>query len=450
MQLSSIFKKLTSGEGRTLAVKKNIIYSILIKVLSIVVSFMLVPMTIGYVSSELYGVWLTLSSILTWLTFLDLGFSQGMKNKLTEAIANDDWERGKKLVSTTYFLMILIFVPVCIIIQFLIPVVDWCKLLNISTIYQDDIIKTLHVLMAFCCLQMIVNVVVSVIAAFQRVALSNSFGVIGNVISLGIIFVLTKLCPPSLIYLCFSLAAMPIVVTIIASIVLFSGSMKRVAPSFKSIEMPLTKDLFTLGYKFFIINIQAVVLYQATNVIISNVSSPIWVTSYNIAYKYLSIAMMLFTVATQPLWPAYTDAFVRGDYEWMKHMRIRMKRMLLLSVLVCFAMLAISPIVYHLWIGDDTAVPFCMSAMVFLYVSVYCWMTLNCTLIVGMGKIKLETVIVTFGMFVHIPLSYFLSKYIGAYGVVSSMILVNLLYAIVFGKQVNKLLNKTATGIWNE
>lgn len=450
MQLSSIFKKLTSGEGRTLAVKKNIIYSILIKVLSIVVSFMLVPMTIGYVSSELYGVWLTLSSILTWLTFLDLGFSQGMKNKLTEAIANDDWERGKKLVSTTYFLMILIFVPVCIIIQFLIPVVDWCKLLNISTIYQDDIIKTLHVLMAFCCLQMVVNVVVSVIAAFQRVALSNSFGVIGNVISLGIIFALTKLCPPSLLYLCFSLAAMPIVVTIIASIILFSGSMKRVAPSFRSIEMPLTKDLFTLGYKFFIINIQAVVLYQATNVIISNVSSPLWVTSYNIAYKYLSIAMMLFTVATQPLWPAYTDAYVRGDYEWMKKARKRMTKVLLSSMLSCLAMLVASPLVYKLWIGQDATVPFIMSALVAIYVSIYCWMTLNGTLIVGMGKIKLETYLVLIGMIIHIPLSFFLSKSIGAYGVIISMIIINFAYAFIFNIQITKLLNKKARGIWNK
>lgn len=450
MQLSGIFKKLTSGEGRTMAVKKNIIYSILIKVLSIVVSFMLVPMTIGYVSSELYGVWLTLSSILTWLTFLDLGFSQGMKNKLTEAIANDDWERGKKLVSTTYFLMILIFVPVCIIIQFLIPVVDWCKLLNISTIYQDDIIKTLHVLMAFCCLQMVVNVVVSVIAAFQRVALSNSFGVIGNVISLGIIFALTKLCPPSLLYLCFSLAAMPIVVTIIASIILFSGSMKRVAPSFRSIEMPLTKDLFTLGYKFFIINIQAVVLYQATNVIISNVSSPLWVTSYNIAYKYLSIAMMLFTVATQPLWPAYTDAYVRGDYEWMKKARKRMTKVLLSSMLSCLAMLVASPLVYKLWIGQDATVPFIMSALVAIYVSIYCWMTLNGTLIVGMGKIKLETYLVLIGMIIHIPLSFFLSKSIGAYGVIISMIIINFAYAFIFNIQITKLLNKKARGIWNK
>ena len=450
MQLSNIFSKITSGEGRTHTVKKNIIYSILIKVMSIVVSFMLVPMTIGYVSSELYGVWLTLSSILAWLTFLDFGFSQGMKNKLTEAIAKDDWERGKKLVSTTYFLMILIFVPVCAIIQFLIPLIDWCKLLNISTIYQEEIIKTIHVLMAFCCIQMIVNVVVSVIAAFQRVALSNSFGVIGNVISLGIIYTLTKCSQPSLLNLCFSLASMPIVVTVVASIILFSGSMKQVAPSVRSIEMPLTKDLFSLGYKFFIINVQAVVVYQTTNVIISNVSSPLWVTSYNIAYKYLSIAMMLFTIAIQPLWPAFADAYARGDNQWMDNVKNKMTKFYYLCSLGCVMMASVAPWIYNIWVGDNVEVPQLMTWTVTIYILVYCWSNFNGILLVGMSKIKLNTIIVTIGMLIHIPLSYGLCTIFGAYGVIVSMISINLLYGIIYRVQLNKILNGTALGIWNE
>lgn len=450
MQLYGLFKRLTTGDGRSLAVKKNIIYSILIKALSIVVSFLLVPMTIGYVSPELYGVWLTLSSILTWLSFLDFGFSQGMKNKLTEAIAKNDWERGKKLVSTTYFMMILIFVPLCIIIQFLIPIVDWCRLLNISNIYQEDIIKTLHVLMAFCCLQMIVNVVVSVIAAFQRVALSNSFGVIGNVISLAIIFVLTRLCPPSLLYLCFSLAAMPIIVTIIASFILFLGSMKRVSPSLRSVELSLTKDLFALGYKFFIINIQAVILYQTTNIIISNVSSPLWVTSYNIAYKYLSIAMMLFTIATQPLWPAFADAYARGDNRWMNNAKNKMTKFYFFCLTGCIMMASVAPWIYKIWIGENANVPQLMTWIVTLYILVYCWGIFNGILLVGMSKIKLNTIVATVGMLFHIPLAYSLSMYIGPYGVIVSMIIINLVYGIVYRIQLNKLLNGTASGIWNE
>lgn len=441
---------LTSGTSRTATVKKNIIASFGIKGISMFVSFALVPLTIGYVSSELYGVWLTLSSILTWLCFLDIGFSQGLKNKLTEAIAHDDWEKGKALVSTTYFMMVLIFVPVCLVLEAVIPLVDWCQLLNVSAQYSNEIVRTMHILIAMACLQMVVNVLISVVAAFQQVALSNTFIPIGNLISLVIIYILTKTCPPSLIALAFSLAAMPILVTIIASVVLFCGKFKRVAPSFSTVKRSYVKELFGLGYKFFIINIQVVVLYQSTNILISNVSSPNEVTSYNIAYKLLSVAMMVYNIITAPLWPAYTDAYAREDYEWMKNMRRRMQKLACLSSIVCILIVCASPLIYSVWIGDKVYVPFMMSVLVCAYVIAYCWQILSATMLAGMGKMLLHTYVAICGMTIHIPFSFFLSRYYGPYGVLISMIIINVVYASIYHIQVSKLLYRTAIGVFNK
>lgn len=438
----------STGNNRTKAVKKNVYASFLLKGISIAISFLLVPITIDYVSPELYGIWLTLSSIMTWLHFLDVGFTQGLKNKLTEAIANNDWEWGKTLVSTTYFMMILIFVPVCILLEFLIPIINWPDLLNVDLAYNAEIIKVMHVLILFVCIQMVVNVIVSVVSAFQRVALSSSFHVIGQFLAFIIIIILTKTFPPSLLALCFSLAAMPIFVTIIASIILFSSKYKAISPSFKYVRKNCAGDIFNLGYKFFIINIQVVVLYQSTNILISYVSSPLTVTAYNIAYKYLNVAMMVYTIITAPLWPAYTDAYVKKDFGWMKKVRRKMMKIYFLSAMACVAMVALSQPVYHIWIQEKADVPFLMTCTVALYVIIYCWMNLNGTLIVGMGTVTLETIIVIIGMFVHIPLSLFLSHFIGAYGVLASMIAINLFYAVVFELQVNKILLGRAKGFW--
>lgn len=438
------------GNNRSAKVKKNIIGSVLIKGVSMAVSFLLVPLTIGYVSSELYGVWLTMSSILAWLCFLDVGFSQGLKNKLAESIAQNDWVRGKSLVSTCYFMMLLIFVPVCLVLEGVIPLIDWASLLNVSSQYSEEIIKAMYILIAFACLQMIVNVLVSVVAAFQMVALSGTFTVLGNVISLGVIYILTKTCPPSLVVLALTLAAMPVLVTLVASFVLFCGKFKQVAPSLSFVNRKYIKDLFGLGYKFFIINIQVVVLYQSTNILISNVSSPNEVTTYNIAHKLLSCAMMMYTLTTGPLWPAYTDAYTRGDYNWMQRMRNKMQKVLTLSILGCLVIALLSSPIYHIWIGDTVVIPFEMTMMVAVYVAVYCWMNLNGTLLVGMGKIKIHTIVAVFGMIFHIPLSLFLGKYLSAYGVLTSLIAINLVYALIMNIQVKKILNKKAYGIWNK
>ena len=76
-------KFLTSQNVRTASVKKNILASILIKGISIFVSLLIVPITLGYVNSTLYGIWLTISSVMLWLNFFDVGLTLGLKNRST-------------------------------------------------------------------------------------------------------------------------------------------------------------------------------------------------------------------------------------------------------------------------------------------------------------------------------------------------------------------------------
>ena len=107
--LAQIENFFTKGNKRSLVVKKNMIGSIFIKGISILIQLILVPLTLGYLSQELYGIWLTISSIMLWLNFFDVGLTLGLKNKLSEALARNEIEKGKCLVSTTYIVMILIF-----------------------------------------------------------------------------------------------------------------------------------------------------------------------------------------------------------------------------------------------------------------------------------------------------------------------------------------------------
>lgn len=445
-------KILNSKDKRTATVKKNIIASFAIKGVSIIVSLFLVPMTLGYVSSELYGIWLTLSSVMMWLSFFDVGFTLGLKNKLAEAIALNNWEKGKSLVSTTYFMMILIFVPICIALELLIPCVNWADVLNVSQQYNSEISKVLYILVAFFCLQMIVNVLTSVVAAYQQVALSNAFPVIGNILSLIAIWFLIHFCPPSLISLAFAISAMPIVVLIISSVILYHKKFKLVSPNIKYIDKKEVSSLFGLGAQFFLIQIQSIVLFQSTNILISNVSGPESVTSYNIAYKYMGIAMMAFNIILTPLWPAFTDAKTKNDFNWMRKVYKKMSILYVYSVFVMIIMAIIAPWVYNIWIGTKADISYTMTLFVCIYVIIQNWDGLQVNLINGIGTVKLQTYVTTLGLFLHIPLSLYLGKvlHFQALGVISSMIFINIIYSIFFTLQINKILNKKAIGIWKE
>ena len=445
-----IASKLNSGGKRTIAVKKNIIASIFIRCISILVSLLVIPVTLGYVSSELYGVWLTLSSVMIWLNFFDVGFTQGLKNKLAEALSIGDVSKGKALVSTTYFMMFVIFLPLCILLEFLVPLIDWCNLLNVSPEYSEEITNTLYVIIGFVCLQMIFSVISSVVAAYQKVALSNAFVVLGNIFALVAIFIMTKLVPPSLVGLGVAFSGLPVLVLFISSSILYKTQFREVAPSVKTINLSLINDLFDLGIKFFIIQIQVVVMFQTTNILISYVSNPDYVTAYNIAHKYLGVALMLYTIILAPLWPAFTDAYTKKDYPWMNRTYKRMIQIYIISAFLVFTMILVSPWVYNIWINGKAVIPFEMTIMVGIYMLVYTWDSLQVQLINGIGKLKLQTYVTLIGMFIHIPFSLYLGKYFGAYGVLYSMTLVNVIYVIFFTIQIRKLLKDQATGIWKE
>ena len=87
---------------------KNVIVSFGLKGVSMIMSLVLVPLTLSYLTQYEYGVWLTLTSILVWLDFFDIGLTNGLRNKLAESIAKEDWDRGRAYVSTTFFILSLI------------------------------------------------------------------------------------------------------------------------------------------------------------------------------------------------------------------------------------------------------------------------------------------------------------------------------------------------------
>lgn len=450
MNIERLKERLLGGSQRTATVKKNILGSLLIKGISIATSFLLVPLTLGYVSTEIYGVWLTISSILHWLTYMDVGFTHGLKNKLTEALAKEDYERGRSLVSTTYFMMAIIFVPIAFISFIASPHIDWCQVLNVDASNQTVIIKTVQVLFIFVALQMIVNVFVAVVAAYQKVALSNLFNVIGQVCSLVIIGSMTLFVEPSLINLAFAYSMMPIIIVFVASFIYFKTSMKEVAPSLKSINTSYIKDLWGLGIKFFIIQVQMIVLYQATNILISHIAGPESVTQYNIAYKLLNVVVMIYTIILNPLWPAFTDAYTRKDYTWMNNMYRKMVRVYGIFFIMTLTIVTLSPILYKIWVGDKLEIPFSLTCIIALYTVIFCWDNLQVTLINGTGKVKLQSYVIFIGLIFHIPLSLTLGHYLGIYGVVTSMIIINVIYTYFFTTQIHKLLNDKATGIWNK
>ena len=442
----------TKGHERSVKAKKNIIASFFIKCISIIIGFLMVPLCLNYLDQTRYGIWLTMSSFLGWFTFFEIGLGSGLRNKLAESLAIKDYFKGKIYVSTTYAILSLVALIVAVVFTFINPFLNWTKILNTDPALYGELKILALIVFNFFFLRFLLKLIGIVLYADQKPAYANAIGPTGNLLSLIIIFVLTKTTKGSLIYLGITLSIAPVIIMLIVSFVLYSGKYKIIAPSLKNIQMKYAKDILHLGVKFFLIQIAGLVIYQTSNIIIAQFFGPAQVTPYNIAYKLFSIINMVFAIAMMPFWSAFTEAWTVKDIDWIKRSISKLLKIWLLLVIFGFILLAFSPWIYKIWVGESIQIPFILSISLFIYFSLFTFGGIFNMFINGVGKIYIQMMCSFLAVTMFIVTAFLLIKYTN-FGIASlaiAMIVSNFYGVIIAPIQFNKIVNEKAKGIWDK
>jgi O-antigen/teichoic acid export membrane protein len=454
--LKSLFYNFFKGNKRTIKAKKNIIASLFVKGISIVIGFLLIRITLKYLDKTEYGIWLTLTSFLTWFTFFEIGLGNGLKNKLAEALAQKKYELAKIYVSTTYGILSIIIFTISILFFIANFFIDWTIVLNTDAKYFDELKNLSFIVFGFFFLRFVLQLIGIILTADQRPALANTFGPLGNLITLIIVFILTQTTDGSLILLGWVLSAIPVIVLISVSIYFYRSDYYKIAPSYKFVNFTYAKSLFNLGFKFFIIQISTLVMFQSSNIIIAQFYGPTEVTPYNIAYKFFGVLSMLFAIVVSPFWSAYTEAWVIKDISWIKKTVKSLFMVWLAVVLIGFLLFFISNPFFDFWIGKEE-----MSTMVIsnklkvaliMYFLLFTFGNIFTMFINGVGKIKVQMYSLLLGAILFIPISFFLIKYLhwGIESVVIASIVSNFYSPFIAPIQYYKVINNNANGIWNK
>ncbi|MDE5905885.1 MAG: hypothetical protein K2H27_11035, partial [Duncaniella sp.] len=179
MNLESLRMFFKKGDQRTIILKKNIIGSILLKGVSIVVSFLIVPLTINFVDPTQYGIWLTLSSVLSWFYFFDIGLGMGLKNRFAEAKARGEIELAKAYTSTAYAALSIMAATLLLFAFAANYFINWSSVLNLPAAYSSELTKVFAIMISCFSLNFVTSIITNVLLADQRTAFSSVISVIG-------------------------------------------------------------------------------------------------------------------------------------------------------------------------------------------------------------------------------------------------------------------------------
>lgn len=449
--LEKIKSKFLKGSERTVLIKKNIMASALLRGVSILISLMVVPATINYINAERYGIWLTLSSIIAWLSYFDFGFAHGFRNRFAEAVAKDDHALARRYVSTTYAVLAMIFTALMIITSIANKFINWSSILNVDQGLNVELRAVFQILIIFFCINIVAEVFSTMLTASQRPAASTAIKTGGNLISLIAILVLTHTTIGNLKYLAIAFSGIPCILTIIVSIIMFSrGKYKRYAPSIEYLDFSLTKKIVGMGGQFFLIMMCLLLIFQFTNIIISRELGPESVTLYNVTYKLFHIVEMVAMIVLAPIWSAYTDAYTRKDFAWMKRSAAKLERMGLFTFPALALLTVISPFVFSLWLGDGVETSIRVSIAIAFFTFCKIMGAIYMHQLNGTGKVRVQLMTYAIIAIFAIPVMIYSSRQWGLVGIVVVPSLAFFAQFIICRIQLNKILNQTATGIWNK
>lgn len=424
----------------------------LYKIGSIIANFLLVPLTINYLDTENYGVWLTLSSFIGWFAFFDIGLGNGLRNKFAEAKSLGNYKDAQAFVSTAYFTIGCISLFLFLIFLAVNPIIDWTQLFNTNSSLQGELSLLLPIIFAFFGLQLIVKLITSIYQADQNHSIEGKIQFFGQALSLLAIWGLTKTDQSSLLIFGSIFSALPVLILVGLNFFAFKTTFKAFKPKFSLWKKEYLKEITGLGFKFFVVQIAAMILFSTDNFIISKLFGPEEVVPYNIAFKYFSIVTMAYAIIITPYWSSFTEAYAKKDFNWIKKSVSNIQKIWLIIPFCLIGMVFLSDWFYQLWVGDKVIVPLKLSIAMAFFVILLTFNMIYVYFINGVGKIKLQLITSLVSMTINIPLSIYLGKYLGwgSTGVILATCF-SLLYCIVLWPiQYFKLINKTAKGIWNK
>ena len=316
-----VFGRITAEDHRkrrVLAIVQSVITNLGNKAIGMVVSFLSVPLTIGYLGPERYGVWVTIGSVLAWMAITDFGLGNGLTNAVTTAAGQDRPDLARMHLSNGVFLLALVAGGLAVVAALAWPFLDWATLLGVhGETACAEVGPAVAAALAIFLLQFPLGMAGKVYLAYQEGRIGSYWGAAGNVLSLVALLVVTR-TEGGLVWLVIALSGTQLAVNLTSNIWVFGRHRPALAPRLRHVQTGEMRALGKVGGKFFLLQIMALVTFQTDNLVIGHFLGARHVPEYSLTATLFSYTALPQAALFGYLWAAYTEAIARGDIDWVR------------------------------------------------------------------------------------------------------------------------------------
>ena len=421
---------------------KNIGVSMIMKPISMFLSFVYTPMALAFLGDKKYGIWAIVLNIISWINFFDIGIGNGLRNKLAEAVARDDKESAQKYVSTAYVGTAIISLSFCVLITLIWNVFNLSKFFNLLVEDENSNI-IIFISVFFVCVNFVLSLSKTSAYAIQQPGIISVVGTIGQLLQICFILIVSSLFHQSL----FAIAVMYGIASLCDSIIVYIVVTRKrdyLRPKIIMAKKSYMKPLFTLGMGFFVLQICSLILNTTDNLLISNLYGSESVTIYSVAYKAFYVFVQIHAIIIMPMWSAYTEAATRKDILWIKRSMKKINMVtLLLSLGVVIGIFVFEPLA-AIWLHRRLEYGKSLITIMAIYMIAQMIGNSYSSFLCGVGYIKASTIISAIGAIINIPASVLFAQNCGMRlsGIILGSLMVMMLSVVVLPVVSKKWIDK--------
>ncbi|HMI83396.1 MAG TPA: hypothetical protein VK550_04835 [Polyangiaceae bacterium] len=276
-----------------------------------------IRLSLSYLGEERYGLWIAIGSLLAWANLADMGLARGMQNHLSQANGQDDRVLASRYVSTG----LVALGSVALVLGLLsLPVVllfPWATFLNVrDPALVPETRQAVAAALACFLLGFPFSIVPTIYAAFQRGYIASIFNILGSVVSLGTLIVATRI-HLSLPWLIVATSG----IGILMALVNFGYALKEMPWLLPRLHLASWKTMRELGGTsgaLFVFQIGALLINETACMIIARRLGLPQVTEWSIFLRVQMLPGIFIQMIDAPLIPAFREAYIRGERDWIK------------------------------------------------------------------------------------------------------------------------------------
>jgi O-antigen/teichoic acid export membrane protein len=410
--------------------------AVLSKGVLVLVNALAIPITIRYLGAESFGIWTTLTTALTMLLVLDLGIANSLTNFISEAYARNDQDHASRYTTTALAVMIGIAALLGIGAWIMWPYIPWAGLFHVSSAIKPETVS--HAVAAAFLIFLIdlpSRLAVKVLGGYQELRTANLFAVIGSIANLAAIVLLVKLRAGLPALVAGSVGAL-VGADLLCLLWLISVHKPWLRPRIAHLDRAAARRMMQTGTEFFMLQIAGLVVFNSDNLVITHYLGPAEVAPYSVAWRLVGYASVIQALLIPALWPAFSEAFERGDMVWVRH---AFRRTMWTTMGTAFGFAVLFALagrwLIRVW-ATNAAVPGEMLMLLMcIWVLISTFMNNTATVLAARGETRLQAWCSLGAATVNLALSIWLVQRIGSAGVILGTIL-SYLIVLVFPQTI--------------